>query len=248
MNRIKLGPLAAEHLETGSLDDPKTEHPASASLLNVAQRWTTGEHSLFVPMHYESGYAYPLIIWLHGDDSDCSELQKYMPEISVRNYVGVAPQSGFAASSPISWPNCEESIDAAYESVMTAVDEARMRFNINDSRVYIAGVGTGGTMALQLAFERPDVFAGVISVDGPMDTQSLPLRDLERSRHLPVLLSAFRESETWSQDELCHNLRLLYVGGFSTTVRQYPGSLDLSHKVLSDIDRWIMEQFESAIS
>ena len=23
-------------------------------------------HSLFAPLHYEQGYAYPLLVWLHG--------------------------------------------------------------------------------------------------------------------------------------------------------------------------------------
>ena len=23
-------------------------------------------HSVFMPMHYESNYAYPLVVWLHG--------------------------------------------------------------------------------------------------------------------------------------------------------------------------------------
>ena len=33
-------------------------------------------HSLFAPLHYEPGYAYPLIVWLHGlhgDERQCCE-------------------------------------------------------------------------------------------------------------------------------------------------------------------------------
>ena len=198
-------------------------------------------------MHYEENYAYPLIVWLHSDDSDCSQIQKLMPQISIRNHVAVAPQSGFSLASPIAWPNCEESVEAAYESIMATVDEAKMRFNINSSRIIFAGAGTGGTMAFRVAFERPDVFGGVISIDGPMETEHVPLRDWERCRELPVLLTSFRESDSYTQDDLCHHLRLLHIAGFTTTVRQYPGEAKLSNKVLSDVDRWIMEQVSSAI-
>ena len=247
MNRIKISPLASTEIESKPEVDPNPSVFSPSELASAFRRRAEGEFSLFVPMHYESSYAYPLIVWLHQDASNCSELQQLMPQVSVRNHVAIAPQSGFAHESPIAWPNCEESVEAAYESVMAAVDHAQLRFNINGNRVYLAGAGTGGTMAFRIAFERPDVFAGVISIDGPMETEHVPLRDWERCRELNVLLSNFRKSQSYSQEDLCHHLRLLHVAGFSTTVRQYPGEAKLSGKVLSDVDRWMMEQVSSAI-
>lgn len=246
MNRIKISPLATAQLEDmQTVSGSAMAKPADST--TGFRRASEGEFSLFVPMHYEKNYAYPLIVWLHSDQSDCGELQNLMPQVSVRNYVAIAPQSGFAASAPISWPSCEESVDAAYSGVMAAVDEAMMRFNVSPQRIFLAGSGTGGSMALRIAFERPDVFAGVVSVDGPMETEHVPLRDLQRCRELPVLLSSFRASSRYSQDDLCHHLRLLHVAGFEATVRQYPGAADLTDKVLSDIDRWVMETVSSAI-
>lgn len=247
MNRIKLSPLATKQLEAAKANDPNESVFSPSELASAFRRTAEGEFSLFVPMHYEDSYAYPLIVWLHSDDSDCNQIQKMMPKISVRNHVAIAPQSGFSLTSPIAWPNCEESVEAAYESVMAAVDEAKMRFNINSNRVFIAGCGTGGTMAYRVAFERPDVFAGVISIDGPMETEHVPLRDWQRCRELSVLLSSFRDSNSYTQEDLCHHLRLLHIAGFSATVRQYPGEGALTNKVLTDIDRWIMEQISSAI-
>jgi len=247
MNRIKISPLAATEIEAQTKVDPNPSVFSPLELASAFRRRAEGEFSLFVPMHYQSSYAYPLIVWLHQDDSNCSELQQLMPKVSVRNHVAIAPQSGFAHESPIAWPNCEESVEAAYESVMAAVDHAQLRFNINHKRIFLAGAGTGGTMAFRIAFERPDVFAGVISIDGPMETEHVPLRDWERCRELNVLLSNFRKSQSYSQEDLCHHLRLLHVAGFSTTVRQYPGTTNLSEKVLGDVDRWVMEQISSVI-
>ncbi|QEG24527.1 alpha/beta hydrolase [Mariniblastus fucicola] len=248
MNRIKLSPLATTEIETKPVEDPNPSVFSTAELASAFRRRAEGEFSLFVPMHYTNSYAYPLILWLHQDGSQCSEIQKLMPDVSVRNHVAIAPQSGFSHSSPIAWPNCEESVEAAYESVMAAVDHAQLRFNINSNRIFLAGAGTGGTMAFRIAFERPDVFAGVISVDGPMETEHVPLRDWHRCRDLNVLLANFRDSQSYDENELCHHLRLLHVAGFSTTVRRYPGSATLSSNVLADIDRWIMEQIKSAIT
>ena len=191
MNRIKISPLAALELEAKSEVDPRQVGFWQNQLDSAFRRRSEGQFSLFVPMHYQNTYAYPLVIWLHRDGSDCSEISELMPRVSSRNHVGIAPQSGYSHNSPIAWPSSEESVEAAYESVMAAVDQAKLRFNINSRRIILAGAGTGGTMAFRIAFERPDVFGGVISIDGPMETEHVPLRDWERCRELPVLLPAF---------------------------------------------------------
>ena len=47
-------------------------------------------HALFAPMHYTPGYAYPLIVWLHGHGGDERQLQRVMPSVSMQNYMAVA--------------------------------------------------------------------------------------------------------------------------------------------------------------
>ena len=241
MNRIKISPLATAELKRASTSKvvfkPK----------GVARQRSTAESSLFVPQHCESRHAYPLIVWLHGDAADSSELPRLMPNISTRNFFGVAPQSSFSPRCPIAWPNCVESHQAAYEQVMRCVDDVTGRFNINSDRIFLVGSGSGGTMAIRLAFERPEIFAGVMSIDGPLDSGCVRLRDLDRCRELSVFLAGFRNSEAYPETDLCKDLRLLHSAGFSTTVKQHPRQFRLDNKVLSDINRWIMEHVASAI-
>src|SRR4051794_19841644 len=54
--------------------------------------------AVFAPLHYESNYAYPLLVWLHGPGDDESQLKRIMPLISMRNYVGVGPRGTVAQS------------------------------------------------------------------------------------------------------------------------------------------------------
>ncbi len=49
-------------------------------------------HTLFAPLHYEPGYPYPLVVWLHGTGCDERQLLRIMPLVSMRNYVAVAPR------------------------------------------------------------------------------------------------------------------------------------------------------------
>ena len=46
-------------------------------------------HSVFVPLHYEANYSYPLLVWLHGPGDDERQLKKIMPLISMRRYPGL---------------------------------------------------------------------------------------------------------------------------------------------------------------
>ena len=55
--------------------------------------------ALFAPLHYESNYAYPLIVWLHGANDDERQLKRIMPFVSLRNYVAVSPRGTVAADS-----------------------------------------------------------------------------------------------------------------------------------------------------
>src|SRR5688572_27524759 len=53
----------------------------------------TAQCAWFTPMHYEPNYAYPLLVWLHGDHGDQQQLKRIMPLVSMRNYVAVAPRA-----------------------------------------------------------------------------------------------------------------------------------------------------------
>ena len=80
MNRIQL----LDHSGTPSTQSTRSLNPKPAGKSSV-------EHSFFVPLHYEPNYAYPLLVWLHGPGESHSALKQVMPHVSMRNYVGVAP-------------------------------------------------------------------------------------------------------------------------------------------------------------
>ncbi len=149
---------------------------------------STVAHCLFGPLHYEPGYAYPLIIWIHGPDDDERQLNQIMPHISLRNYVGISPRGTHLQSQDengkriFSWQQSPDQIVTALDRVLDCIDVAKSRFNIASHRVYLAGYDTGGTMALRLAFSRPDAFAGVASFGGGFPRQHMPLRNVENAR------------------------------------------------------------------
>jgi phospholipase/carboxylesterase len=208
--------------------------------------------SLVAPLHYEAGYAYPLVIWLHGNGGDEQQLEYVLPYMSLRNYVAAAPRGTSCAVEDIFddaeygqggyvWRQTEDDVFLAHQRVLECVEQARRQFNIHAGRVFLAGYQSGGTMALRLALAAPEVFAGAISMCGPLPKGGSPLGRLDAARHLPVLLSAGLADPAYPQHQISDDLSLLHCGGFVTTLRLYPGADELTNIMLDDVNRWIME-------
>ncbi len=207
---------------------------------------TTLSHSLFTPIHYEHGYAYPLIVWLHGPVSNEQELRDVMPLISVRNFVAVAPRGTDCVSSgsrnAFGWNQSAHEIAEAAERVRNCIGVAQDRFHIHPERIFVAGHAEGGTMALRLGLEHPDRFAGAISLGGPMPSGDCPLKRINDARKLPLLLSVSPDRNKYSLDHVMENVRLLHFAGSSLSLRLYPEGDELTTTMFSDVNQWVMER------
>ena len=222
-------------------NSPDDTEPANSRVSGVP-------HCLFGPMDYEKNYSYPLVVWIHGPDDDERQLNQVMPHVSLKNYVGVAPQGTELRQTfstgvqTYSWLQNPDQIVTALDRVLDCVDLAKARFNISDDRVFIGGYDVGGTMAMRIALASPQSFAGVASFGGAFPRRHMPLRNLELARALPMLLAYGRDSEDYGQDALCRDLRLMHAAGLTKlNIRQYPCGDELVTQMLKDLDAWLME-------
>jgi phospholipase/carboxylesterase len=200
-------------------------------------------HCLFTPKHYERNYAYPLIVWLHGPDDDERQVTRVLPHISDRNYVAVGPRGTVAgAVAGYSWSQDVDEIERAENRVTAAIAAARRWLNISPRRIFLAGFGAGGTMAFRLALAQPQRFAGVLSIAGAFPSTSRPLARYHAARRLQVFLAAGREGRDYSEAHVCRDLRLFHAAAMSVSLRLYPCGDEVTTNMLSDMDRWIMEQ------
>ncbi|MGD9645230.1 MAG: alpha/beta hydrolase [Pirellulales bacterium] len=239
MNRVQQE-LAPWVNEAGDEDSPVS--------LAVCRPLADGHDSaLFVPLHYEPNYAYPLLVWLHGPRDSQQQLMRIMPLVSMRNFVGVAPRGPLehratsALATTWSWSDDEASLSTAEQRVTGAIELTRRRLNIAPRRVFLAGYSTGGTLALRLAMAHPQRFAGVISLGGRFPTGGSPLRRLGEARGVPILLACGQTSREYPQADVCSDLRLLHSGGMNVALRIYPCGDEISPLMLPDMNRWIMD-------
>jgi phospholipase/carboxylesterase len=201
-------------------------------------------HATFAPIHYEPGYAYPLLIWLHGAEGDEGQICDVMPEISLRNFVAIAPRGTSSARGnrhSFLWRQSDDAIAEAESRVLDCVDIACRRFNIHTDRVFLAGAGCGGTMALRTAWNHPGRFAGVASIGGPMPAHGRPMRNINALRRLPCFIASGRTSGDYPESDVCRDLRMLHAAGCTVALRQYPCGDDLTNVMLADLNRWIMD-------
>lgn len=234
-----------------SVDRPSTSRPFNieSALFSASSHETTS--ALFAPLHYEPGYAYPLLVWLHGPDTDEGQLMRVMPKVSIRNYVAVAPRGfrlvgrGGSDGKGYGWQQSEDQIQRAEGRIFDSIEIAQQKFHIARRRVFLAGFDCGGTMAFRVAMRHPGRFSGVLSLCGAFPQGGPLFSNLAEARRLPVFLAVGRDSREYPSAEVCEILRLFHAAGLSITLRQYPCGHQLARQMLADMNRWIIEQVTS---
>ena len=238
----------------------------------------------FGPLHYEPNYRYPLLIWIHGLGENEQTLLSIMPEISLQNYVAIAPrglrvdggalrgwcdgsvpmwtsrldsakslakpcvtQSGASKTRGTSSPVSSRRIlcspfHEAERRIFNAIEEAKRKYHIAQDRVFIGGFDCGGTFAMRMAMCHPELFAGVLSINGPMPQGDLPLQNWCHARQLNVFLGVGANTSQYPAPHVCDDLKLLHTAGFDVTLRHYPWGNELRPTMLHDVNQWIMEQ------
>lgn len=248
MNRIKLSPLASATSNSTDETAKDSKSPLAAFAFDQTAPRSVHDTTIFAPLHYEKNYRYPLIIWLHSDGQSSSQLESTMLKLSVQNYVGVAPQAPIGNfHCGYFWEQDFDSIQTASDTIADSIDQITNRFNINPQRIFLAGSGGGGTMALRIGLQQPDQFAGVISLNGPLPEGFSPLAQWPNCREMPIFWSHCLQN---SDDviDMCEQFRFLYASGFlNVTACEYPTLESLEKFALQGVNKWIMEQIDSAI-
>lgn len=200
-------------------------------------------HCLFSPQQYEPGYAYPLVVWMHSNQSSESELRQVMPLLSTQNYVGVAPRGtrkSLNFDCRYDWDESAGYIAEACERVRECVNLAKQEFHIHSDRIFIAGFGTGGTMALRVGLQYPELFAGAVSLGGRVPRGQNAFGRLNAARRLPILLSVSPVEGEFTLADVKSDLRLLHSGGFTVETQLFPAGDSLTDSMLCYCNAWIM--------
>jgi phospholipase/carboxylesterase len=240
MNRLPTFSSAKLALEQMlSEDDFETQGNRESSLRQDGLIYRT-----LSPAHYVPKHAYPLIIWLHSEADNERQLINIMRHVSDQNYVAIAPRGPLteACGYTYTWSQAETAVYAARQYVHDCVRIAREKFNVNREHMFLAGLHSGGTMALRIALAEPELFAGAVSIGGkfPLGCQSL-LR-YKAAQDLPLLMMRGLEAEHYTEADVCEELRLVHAAHLQAHFRHYNCGDELRVPMLQDLNRWCMER------
>jgi phospholipase/carboxylesterase len=227
-----------------------------------------GTEATYLPLRYEAKYAYPLIVWLHDEQSDHRQLLEVMPHLSLQNYVAVAVRglrrseasalklnqvAGKKSTGPAArfgWPASDASegvggtgFDPVSESLRRIddlIDATQSRYNIHADRIFIAGYRSGGTMAIRAALAQPQRFAGALNFCGDWPQAQRLLAQWHAAQQLQLFWTIGRDCPRHREDRLSDHIRAIHAARLKLELRQYSIDDSLATTMLQDANAWIM--------
>lgn len=213
---------------------------SSSSLTSSPLRQPT---RFFLPVRYEPNYRYPLIVWLHSDGYNENQISQVLPHISLQNYLGVGIRGSRSidpAGHRFDWALSPAAMARCEDALWDAIDQALQRYSVHPQRVFIAGYGSGGTVARQIALKHADAFAGCIALGGRFPRASGLLSNLPAARRLPHLWSVAVDNPTVTNEQFTRDVELIAAAGLKMDIRRYTSDDEMVSEVLRDVDRWVM--------
>ncbi|GAB4155800.1 MAG: peptidase [Planctomycetaceae bacterium] len=127
-------------------------------------------YSVLLPSHYHPHRNYPMIVALHPSERTSLHELIWWGGNDPQN--GMSHRHGYIVIAPeyLSEKKTGYSYNAfAHEAVIESIRDARKRFMVDSDRVFLSGHGSGGDAAFDIGMSHPDVFAGVIPINGISD-------------------------------------------------------------------------------
>ena len=143
-------------------------------------------YRLFIPPGYDKSKPYPLVLWLHGAGGAGTNNRAQISQDQIPGtHTWTKPQNQakfptfvLVPQSPTNWiSDGVESLSPEMLLVLEILEAVRAEFNIDRTRIYVAGQSDGGVGTWNVITQRPDVFAGNSLVWRRRSVTSLPARE-----------------------------------------------------------------------
>jgi phospholipase/carboxylesterase len=208
----------------------------------------------FLPTGYEPNYAYPLLVFFHGQGGSDEQILRLAPRLSRRNFICISlrgPQllgereDGRLA---FSWGLDGQHDTLIEDYVLHAIEQTRRNYHVHSERIYLAGFREGADLAYRLGLTSPERFGGVLSLNGAMPRRGGPLLRLNEVRHLRVFIGHGIANAIVPLSMAQSDFRLFYTAGMAVRMCTYPTTHRLHPDMLRDVNRWIIQGIDQESS
>ena len=195
----------------------------------------------FVPENYEPNYAYPLLVWLGNAKSSAEEMLKLMPQLSEQNYFGLSFPEAIAKGDNGLGFHSDEYVAGIERRLYEAVCKVRYEYNIHSERIYLVGQNESATLAIQMMLNRPEWYAGVVSIGGRLPQKPQPLARFQELHGRRILLGLPASGREQAIQEGVEIGRMLHSAGVNVAPHVYDHCDQIDTEILADINGWVME-------
>jgi membrane protease YdiL (CAAX protease family)/predicted esterase len=191
---------------------------------------------------------FPMLVVLHASGGSPQEaLEPISLLVKQWQYAIYAPCGSVRSTQSDKW-NREPGYDwnAAHDldRVAAAVRELMTRFSIHSGAIYLVGRGSGANMAYLLGIRNPDLFAGVIAINGRIQPELLdPKQIAQAAPRLPVMTVHDNQDRSLSPAVRSELLEFFKTHRFRTRMDEHDGSgddpLTKTYGALDEAITWI---------
>ena len=200
----------------------------------------------FLPVGYEPRYAYPLVVFFHGQGGNEEQILRLAPRLSRRNFISIGLRGpdvmGPRPDGKLGYAWGDGTADTLVEDYMLrAVEQTRRTYHVHSERIYLAGFAEGATLAYRLGLTFPEKLAGVISLNGCM-SRTGPLLRLPEVRDLSVFIGHGIANAVVPLGMAKRDYKVLYAAGMPVEMHTYPTTHRIHPDMLRDVNRWIVKR------
>ncbi len=138
------------------------------------------DYYMRLPDEYHHGRSYPLVVALTDPAMPAEKMLANLGEMANKyGYIVIAPKWTIGVVGPFDYTGKD------HPFILGVMRDVTRRFNVDADRVYLFGLGVGGTLALDLGLGHPDLYAG-LSLFGPTPVYQFYQHLWTNAQKLPV--------------------------------------------------------------
>lgn len=181
--------------------EPEVKLGTDPVKMTVGARGPT--YYLQLPPEYTHSRHFPVLIVLHdAGETALDHLKRWSKAAAANGFLLVAPDwSGGKKEANYGYTEDE------HATVLDTIRDLRRRFQVDSDRIFLFGLGEGGTMAFDVGLTHPSLFAGVMPMNG--NPAWFPGRLWRNAQYLPLYVMTGNRS-----GDLCQLTRDLFMQNF----------------------------------
>lgn len=206
--------------------DPATADAAGGQIVTISLPEFPNKCQAYLPAGHDPSVPHGLVMWLHDAGGLDVEklLDQWRPVCNAFHLILLAPQ----AVDPAAWKPAE------LDFIAKALQQAMSGYQIDPTRIVVAGAQRGAALALLVAFRQREQIRGVVAVNGAL---AQPPPDNEPAQRLAIYAATTADSRfAKASGALVEQLR---ARKYPVTARDLDAKEQPDAAEMLEIGRWI---------